>query len=94
MSERLQMTAFITPKPGKADQLRARLREVVDLTVKEPGCIEFQVFEELENPGHFILWEIFESQDALREHINMEYTRAYFASGLIESTRVMKLKQF
>ena len=91
MSARLHMTAFITPKPGKADELRRRIKEVVELTVKEPGCIEFQIFERQDRPGHFVLWEIFASEDALRDHINTDYTKAYFASGLVEKTEVLRL---
>lgn len=93
MSARLEMTAFITPKPGKVDELRKRIKEVVDLTVKEPGCLEFKIFERQDRPGHFVLWEIFESEEALRVHIDTDYTRAYFASGLVEKTEVLRLKQ-
>ena len=89
-NNRLEMTALITARPGKQAQLKARLIEVVALTQKEPGCIEFRVFEQLENPGQFVLWEIFESMDALRVHIEKDYTKAYFASGLVERTQVIK----
>lgn len=90
--ERLEMTALISAKPGKEAQLKAALREVVAETVKEPGCIMFQVFEDLENPGKFVLWEIFKNREALRDHINKDYTKAYFATGFMERTHVMKLK--
>jgi quinol monooxygenase YgiN len=90
--DRLEMTALISAKPGKEAELKAALREVVAQTVKEPGCITFQVFEDRENPGKFVLWEIFKSQEALREHINKDYTKAYFATGFMERTHVMKLK--
>jgi quinol monooxygenase YgiN len=90
--ERVEMTAFISAKPGKEAELKAALREVVAETVKEPGCIQFQVLEDLENPGRFVLWEIFQSREALRIHMEKDYTRAYFAKGFMERTQVMKLK--
>ncbi|QSQ20847.1 antibiotic biosynthesis monooxygenase [Pyxidicoccus parkwayensis] len=92
--EKLEMTAFITAKPGKEAQLRVALREVVAKTVEEPGCILFKIFEDLENPGRFVLWEIFENREALRVHIEKDYTKAYFATGFMERTQVMKLKSF
>lgn len=90
--ERLEMTALISAKPGKEAELKVALREVVAETVKEPGCLMFQVLEDLENPGKFVLWEIFKNREALREHMNKDYTKAYFATGFMERTHVMKLK--
>ena len=88
--ERVEMTAQITAKPGAEAQLKARLRNVVALTVLEPGCLEFRVFEDLENPARFVLWEVFESAAALQLHASMDYTREYFASGLVERTAVTR----
>jgi quinol monooxygenase YgiN len=92
MNTRIEMTALITAKPGKEAELRRRIREVVAETVKEPGCLEFRIFEETERPGRFVLWEIFASPEALKVHANMAYTKAYFASGLLESTQIIKHK--
>jgi quinol monooxygenase YgiN len=65
MSELIEATAFISPAPGRIDELRERLRAVVARTVEEPGCLEFRVFELSERPGHFVLWERFADAAAL-----------------------------
>jgi quinol monooxygenase YgiN len=90
--DRVEMTALITAAPGKEAQIRERLREVVAETVKEPGCVEFRIFEQLDAPGRFVLWEVFASPEALKVHVQKDYTQAYFASGLVASTQVIKQK--
>lgn len=95
MSEqKLEMTALITAKPGKGRELKAALAEVVGRTKAEPGCIEFRIFEDLDNSERFVLWEVFRDRQALVEHIETDYTKKYFASGLIQNTHVMKLRSF
>jgi quinol monooxygenase YgiN len=92
MSEPFEATAFITPAPGRAEELRQRLRAVVARTVEEPGCIEFQVFELTDRPGSFVLWEKFTDQAALEVHIAAEWTREYFASGVAAHTQVHRMR--
>ena len=92
--QKLEMTALIMAKPGKGKELKAALKEVVEKTKTEPGCIEFRIFEDLDNPEKFVLWEVFRDRQALTEHIETDYTRKYFASGLIQNTHVMKLRSF
>ena len=92
MSELFEATAFITPAPGRADELRERLRAVVARTVEEPGCLEFQVFELTDRPGHFVLWEKFADQAALDVHLATEWTREYFASGAAARTDVHRMR--
>ena len=92
MSELIEATAFITPAPGRADELRQRLRTVVAQTVEEPGCLEFQVFELTHRPGHFVLWEKFSDQAALEVHMAAAWTREYFASGAAGHTEVHRMR--
>lgn len=92
MGEPIEATAFITPAPGRADELRRRLGTVVAKTLEEPGCLEFQVFELTEHPGHFVLWEKFADQAALEVHMATEWTREYFASGVAGHTQVHRMR--
>jgi quinol monooxygenase YgiN len=91
MSELIEATAFISPAPGRIDELRERLRAVVARTVEEPGCLEFRVFELSERPGHFVLWERFADSAALEVHMAAEWTREYFASGAAAHTEVHRM---
>ncbi|WP_151949211.1 putative quinol monooxygenase [Aliarcobacter butzleri] len=41
---------------------------LVDETVKEPGCITYELFQELDNPNNLTLIEEWESLEALHLH--------------------------
>lgn len=90
MSERIEQTAIITAKPGNEDELAFRIGELAALTRQEPGCVEFQVFRDLRRPDRFVLWEIFDNAEALREHLAMEYTKAYFARALAAGSEIIE----
>lgn len=90
MDNRIEMTALISAVPGQADKLEQVIQSLVEQTLLEVGCIEFQVFRDLDDAQQFILWEIFEDQRALQDHLQQDYTQDYFSSGLAETTRVIK----
>jgi quinol monooxygenase YgiN len=92
MNDLIEATAFISPAPGREDELRESLRAVVARTVEEPGCLEFRVFELEDRPGHFVLWERFVDQAALEVHMAAEWTREYFASGVAGRTDVHRVR--
>lgn len=85
-----EMTAHIRSVDGKCEQLKAEIQVLVAQTVKEEGCLEFKVFQDTEDPNHFILWEIFENQQALQEHLQQEYTKQYFNCGFVQETKVTR----
>jgi len=90
--ERVELTAIIRAVPGRHEALESALAALVAETVKEPGCREFRVFADREDPARFVLWEVFDNRQALKEHLAKDYTQAHFANGLTESTEVLKLR--
>jgi quinol monooxygenase YgiN len=93
----IHICAIIRAKSGVEGQLKAELAKVVDKTVSEPGCLQFQIHEFSDNPGQFMLWECFVSAESLREHMTKDYTKAYFATAqqlMSEPTEVIRLTRF
>ncbi len=76
-----------------ADLITAQteLRELMEKTKSEPGCIEFQVLQNLEQPEHFTLWECWTGEDALEAHFNAPHTVAYLALGLTKVNSIERL---
>jgi quinol monooxygenase YgiN len=85
MSELIEATAFISPAPGRIDELRERLRAVVAGPWRTglPGVPGVRAGRP---PGHFVLWERFADSAALEVHMAAEWTREYFASGAAAHT--------
>jgi quinol monooxygenase YgiN len=93
-SQVVEITALITAAPGREQELRHRLRDVVALTQAEPGCLVFEVFERLDAPGEFVLWERFANRAAFAEHVQAPYTVEYFRSGAAARTQAIHLQRF
>jgi quinol monooxygenase YgiN len=34
----------------------------------EPGCLRFDVCEDVDDPDHFLIYEVYEDEDAFRAH--------------------------
>ncbi|TSA86687.1 antibiotic biosynthesis monooxygenase [Deinococcus detaillensis] len=52
------------------DTARSMMRDLAAQTRTEPGCLLYQVSENLETPGGFIISEQWESMDAMQVHLN------------------------
>jgi len=87
---KIEITAHIRSIEGKSEHLKAEIIKLVAQTVQEKGCLEFKVFQDTEDASHFILWEIFATQQALDDHLQKEYTREYFNCGFVEETKVTR----
>jgi quinol monooxygenase YgiN len=90
MTNIIEATAIIEVKAGHADEFESLLIEFETQTNKEEGCLEFRFFREIGESNRFVLWEVFQSQEALTKHMEMSHTKEIFSKGLIESTNVIK----
>ncbi|PHI29416.1 putative quinol monooxygenase [Budvicia aquatica] len=84
MSHKTEATVLIQAKAGKAEELKSAMQELIDETLKEPGCELFKIFQHDGNPEAFTLWEIFSNPSALKEHMDKSYTQKFFSLGLTE----------
>lgn len=93
MNHKAEATALIKSKPGKEAELKSAILDLIEETVKEPGCELFKIFQNESNPQEFTLWEIFTDQSALQEHLQKSYTLNFFALELTESISAIHHRQ-
>lgn len=65
------MHAFILHvqcKPEQAEAFERRFRAYIELSRAEPGCIQYHMLRDLEDPTLFIFYEVWASQAALAAH--------------------------
>lgn len=86
MNKKIETTAFIKSKPGRSEELKAAILDLIEETLKESECEIFKVFQSHEDPEEFILWEVFATPSALQEHMEKSYTKKYFSLNLAETT--------
>ena len=53
---------------GHESTVTRLLRENAEASRAEPGCLEFSVYQEIDDPRAFLLYERYTSEDAFQAH--------------------------
>lgn len=60
--------AEITAKNGQAEMVRENLKDLVNTTRAEPGCVRYDLYQNPSTPERFMFHEVWESSAALENH--------------------------
>jgi quinol monooxygenase YgiN len=66
----------------RADEAERLLAELRDATVKEDGCLGYEVSRGIEDRATFVLYETWRDQAALDTHFEMEHFKRLGVNGL------------
>lgn len=72
----LRVVALFRAKPDKIEELREVLTAFVAPTVKEKGCVFYQLHQNLRDPADFSFLEEWESEEDLDAHSQSEHIQA------------------
>jgi quinol monooxygenase YgiN len=72
----LPVVAIFVAKPGMEQKLEQLFRSVVDTTLREEGCISYQINRDMRNPRRFVFTEEWESQAHLDRHLAAPHLQA------------------
>jgi quinol monooxygenase YgiN len=91
----LPVVAIFVAKPGMEGQVETLFRSVIDTTLREAGCISYQINRDLKNPRRFLFTEEWESQAHLDRHLAAPHLQALAAQlpDLVESGDVVVLEK-
>lgn len=73
----ITITAILKAHPGKEDELRQVLDEVIPPSRQEEGCLTYVLHESIDAPGTFVFYEKYRDETALNAHINSSHYQAY-----------------
>lgn len=62
-------------KEDKLDRILELSKEMVEKTVKEEGCIKYELFQDVKDSKIMIFIEEWENEEALSKHIASEHFR-------------------
>jgi quinol monooxygenase YgiN len=62
------VVAEMTAQPGKAEALRRAIEAAIPSTRAEKGNSVFRLHEDRKTPGHFVLYERFDDEEAIDTH--------------------------
>ena len=71
----LTVVAELIAKPGKEDSLREALLACVEPTRAETACVQYDLHESTDAPGHFVFYENWTSKAALDEHLQTPHLK-------------------
>ena len=60
-------------KPGKAEELEEILLSLVEPTRREEGALQYHVHRDRTNPDLFVFYEVWQSIDHLKAHLEQPY---------------------
>ena len=69
----ISVIAKLKVQEGKLDELMVYVRELIFETLKEPGCLEYDLHKHTENKGVFAFFEKWETMADLDSHLNSEH---------------------
>lgn len=73
----ISITALLTAKPGKEEELLAELKKVLEPSRGEEGCIQYDLHQSKEDEGLFVFYETWKDQAALDSHSSSSHYKAY-----------------
>ena len=71
------VNAVLTVKAGLADQVFPILSTVYKAAQNEPGCLRYTLHQSIENEHQFMLYEVYQDEEALEAHITSDHYKAY-----------------
>ena len=76
---KITVLAQFTAKEGKIEQLKQQLLHLIDITRAEKGCINYDLHQQIDNSHEFFLYENWESEQELEEHLQAEHLSKFLA---------------
>lgn len=78
----VRLVIHLNANPGKGGELLHAFKQRCEDVMKEPGCLQFEVFQSALNPDRLVLLELWQDQAALDVHAEVNKTRAPLPPGL------------
>ena len=73
------VVAIFHAKDGCEEILSRMFQSVIETTLKEDGCISYQLNRDVDDPRRFVWTEEWQSQEALSEHLASAHITEMFA---------------
>ncbi len=76
----LTIVANIHAKADAIELVKRELEKLIPITRNEPGCIQYDLHQDNENPAHFMFFENWQSRELWQTHMNAPHLAAYMAA--------------
>ncbi len=76
MSEKLVIVARIEANAGQESLVRTALSKLIEPTLKEAGCIQYDLHQDNDDPAQFMFYEIWENRELWQNHLKSPHILA------------------
>ncbi len=66
----LTIVARIEANNDRINLVKSELLKLIEPTLKETGCIQYDLHQDNENPAVFLFYEIWKNRELWQEHMN------------------------
>lgn len=77
MSKQLTVIAHLRALDGQIEETRAFLSGLIDPTRAEPGCVEYWLHQDDEDPAEFTFYENWTDREEWDKHMKMPHLQAF-----------------
>jgi quinol monooxygenase YgiN len=74
------VVANIQANPDRINLVKTELENLIAITRAEPGCLQYDLHQDNEDPAHFLFFENWESRDLWQAHMSAPHLAAYLAA--------------
>jgi quinol monooxygenase YgiN len=75
----LTIIALVKAKPGKEAEMRNELLTFVEPSRRDPGCVNYDLHQSVEEPARFLFHENWASKESFDQHMQMPHLQAAIA---------------
>ncbi|MEJ2177404.1 MAG: putative quinol monooxygenase [Gammaproteobacteria bacterium] len=96
MSNPLTIVARIEVNTDKIELVKAELIKLVEPTLQEAGCIQYDLHQDNENPAVFLFYENWESRELWQAHMKNSHLADYVKAteGSVASFTLNEMTKF
>jgi quinol monooxygenase YgiN len=84
-----QLTIFanIKAQPDKVDLVKTELLKLITMTRNEQGCVNYDLYQDNDNPAQFIFYENWETRELWQAHMSNVHLKEYMQAteGAVET---------
>ena len=80
MGQPLTIVGKIEANADKVDFVKAELLKLIPITLKEAGCIQYDLHQDNDNPAVFLFYENWESRELWQTHMNNTHLTEYMTA--------------
>ncbi len=95
MIKALTIIARIEAKKDKVELVKAELLKLIEPSLKENGCLQYDLHQDNKNPEIFTFFEKWETRDLWCNHMNNDHLKAYVKAtdGAVDVFTVNEMSQ-